>query len=41
VIAYQYTFGYLFDRDLLAPERTDHLRAMIGDIVVAWLTAQA
>ena len=38
-VANQYTFGYLFDRDLLAPERTEHLRAMIGDVVVAWLTA--
>lgn len=37
-VANQYTFGYLFDRDLLAPERRDHLRAMIGDVVVAWLT---
>lgn len=40
-VANQYTFGYLFDRDLLAPERRDHLRAIIGDVVVAWLTAQA
>ena len=38
-IANQYTFGYLFDRDLLAPERRDHLRSIIGDVVVAWLTA--
>ena len=39
-VANQYTFGYLFDRDLLAPERRDHLRAIIGDVVVAWLTAR-
>jgi AcrR family transcriptional regulator len=38
-VANQYTFGYLFDRDLLDPARRDHLRAMIGDVVVAWLTA--
>ena len=38
-VANQHTFGYLFDRDLMAPERRDHLRAMIGDVVVAWLTA--
>ena len=37
-VANQYTFGYLFDRDLLAPERRDHLRGIIGDVVVAWLT---
>lgn len=38
-VANQHTFGYLFDMDLLAPERRDHLRSMIGDVVVAWLTA--
>ena len=38
-VANQYTFGYLFDRDLLDPARRDHLRGMIGDVVVAWLTA--
>jgi len=38
-VANQYTFGYLFDRDLLAPERREHLRGIIGDVVVAWLTA--
>ncbi|MGB3910645.1 MAG: TetR/AcrR family transcriptional regulator [Pseudolysinimonas sp.] len=40
-VANQYTFGYLFDRDLLDPARRDHLRGMIGDVVVAWLTATA
>jgi AcrR family transcriptional regulator len=39
-VANQHTFGYLFDRDLLAADRREHLRAMIGDVVVAWLTAQ-
>ncbi|MEW1962988.1 TRAP transporter large permease subunit [Microbacterium sp. NPDC077644] len=38
-VANQHTFGYLFDRDLLAPERREHLRSMIGDVVVAWMTA--
>jgi AcrR family transcriptional regulator len=37
-VANQYTFGYLFDRDLLDPARRDHLRTMIGDVVVAWLS---
>jgi AcrR family transcriptional regulator len=38
-VANQHTFGYLFDRDLLAPESRDHFRSMIGDVVVGWLTA--
>lgn len=38
-VANQHTFGFLFDHDLLAPERQGHLRAMIGDVVVAWLTS--
>ena len=38
-VANQYTFGYLFDRDLTAPANRDHLRAVIGDVVVGWLTA--
>ena len=37
-VANQYTFGYLFDRDLHAASHRDHLRSMIGDVVVAWLT---
>jgi len=40
-IANQYTFGYLFDTDLHTAERRAHLRSMIGDIVVAWVTAPA
>ena len=40
-VANQHTFGFLFDRDLLAPERREHLRGMIGDVVVAWLTTPA
>ena len=38
-VANQYTFGYLFDCDLTAPENRDHLRNLIGDVVVGWLTA--
>nr|WP_241740077.1 MULTISPECIES: TetR/AcrR family transcriptional regulator [Microbacterium] len=37
-VSNQYTFGYLFNRDLLAVDQRDHLRSMIGDVVVAWLT---
>lgn len=36
-VANQYTFGYLFNRDLLAPEGREHFREMIGEVVVAWL----
>lgn len=36
-IANRHTFGYLFDVDFEA--RRDHLRALIGDVVVGWLTA--
>ena len=38
-VANQHTFGFLFGRDLTAPENRDHLRTMIGDVVVGWLTA--
>lgn len=38
-VANQHTFGFLFNRDLLAADQRDHLRAMIGDIVVAWMRA--
>lgn len=40
-VANQYTFGYLFDRDLLASDQREHLRAMIGDVVVAWLSVES
>ena len=40
-VANQHTFGYLFDRDLLAEDRREHLRSMIGDVVVAWMTAKS
>lgn len=39
-VANQYTFGYLFGRDLHAPPLSDHLRGMLGDVVVAWLATK-
>jgi AcrR family transcriptional regulator len=39
-VANRHTFGFLFGRDLLAPENGARLRSMIGDVVVAWLTAR-
>jgi AcrR family transcriptional regulator len=39
-VANQHTFGYLFGRDLTAPDRRDHLRTMIGDVVVGWITSR-
>jgi AcrR family transcriptional regulator len=39
-VANRHTFGFLFGRDLLAPENGDHLRSLIGDVVVGWLTAR-
>lgn len=38
-VANQYTFGYLFDVSFADPERRSHLRAVIGDVIVGWLTA--
>ncbi|MBW9205871.1 TetR family transcriptional regulator [Mumia sp. zg.B17] len=40
-VANQYTFGYLFDVDLLADSTRPRLRSMIGDVVVAWLSTPA
>jgi AcrR family transcriptional regulator len=37
--ANRYTFLAIFDRDLLDPRLRDHLRQMIGDLVVAHVTA--
>ena len=39
-VANRHTFGFLFGRDMMAPESSGHLRAMIGDVVVGWLTAR-
>jgi AcrR family transcriptional regulator len=36
-IANQYTFGELFGRDLTSPERRDHYRQMLSDMVVTYL----
>ena len=40
-VANRYTFGYLFDLDLSETSNRAHLRRMIGDVVVGWLTATA
>jgi AcrR family transcriptional regulator len=37
-VANRYTFGYLFDVDLADISQRAHLRRMIGDVVVGWLT---
>jgi AcrR family transcriptional regulator len=37
-VANQYTFGELFGRDLTSPERRDHYRHMLSDMVVTYLT---
>jgi len=37
--ANRYTFRTIFDRDLLDPDLRDHLRRMIGDLVVAYVTS--
>jgi AcrR family transcriptional regulator len=38
-IANRYTFRALFDRDLVAPDRRETYRRMLGDLVVGYLTA--
>ncbi|MFC7675702.1 TetR/AcrR family transcriptional regulator [Mycolicibacterium sp. GCM10028919] len=38
-VANRYTFGFLFDVDFTDSRRRAHLRRMIGDVVVGWLTA--
>ena len=37
-VANNATFGYLFGRDMSAPEVRDRHRRILGDVVVAWLT---
>ena len=39
-VANRHTFGAIFDRDMLEPARRAHQRRMLGDAVVAWLTAR-
>ncbi len=38
-IANRHTFGALFGRDLADPALREHYRAMVGDLVVAYLTS--
>ncbi|MER8157481.1 TetR/AcrR family transcriptional regulator [Streptomyces sp. NPDC094472] len=40
-VANQHTFGTLFGRDPLDPERRAHYRRMLGDMVVAYLSARS
>ncbi|SDD78329.1 TetR/AcrR family transcriptional regulator [Glycomyces harbinensis] len=39
-IANRHTFNTVFGRDLLSPDRRAHHRAMLGDMVVEYLTAR-
>ncbi len=39
-IANKHTFGYLFEVDFDDDARRSHMRSVIGDVVVAWLTAR-
>ena len=38
--ANRHTFGAIFGRDMLEPRRREHQRRMLGDLVVAFLTAR-
>jgi AcrR family transcriptional regulator len=38
-VANRHTFGAIFGRDLLDPQRRDHYRAMCGDMIVGYLSA--
>jgi AcrR family transcriptional regulator len=40
-VANRHTFRTLFERDLTDPERRDHYRRMLGDMVVDYLSATA
>jgi AcrR family transcriptional regulator len=37
-VANRHTFGALFGRDLTMPDRREHYRTMLGDMVIAYLT---
>lgn len=39
-VANRHTFGALFGRDLVDPARREHYRTMLGDMVIAYLTAE-
>ena len=36
----RHTFGALFGRDLVAADQREHYRTMLGDMVIAYLTAE-
>jgi TetR/AcrR family transcriptional regulator len=38
-LANRHTFQAIFSRDMLDPARRDHYRAMLGDLVIGYLTA--
>jgi AcrR family transcriptional regulator len=38
-VANRHTFGALFGRDLVAADQREHYRRMLGDMVIAYLTA--
>lgn len=38
-VANRHTFGALFGRDLVAADQREHYRTMLGDMVIAYLTA--
>ncbi|MDX3451476.1 TetR family transcriptional regulator [Streptomyces sp. ME02-8801-2C] len=38
-VSNRHTFGALFGRDLTAPDQREHYRTMLGDMVIAYLTA--
>jgi AcrR family transcriptional regulator len=39
-VANRYTFGYLFNVDFTEQQTHAHLRRMLGDVVVGWLTSR-
>jgi AcrR family transcriptional regulator len=39
-VSNRHTFGALFGRDLVDPAQRAHYRAMLGDMVIAYLTAE-
>lgn len=39
-VANRHTFGALFGRDLIDPAQREHYRNMLGDMVIAYLTAE-
>jgi len=39
-VANRYTFGHLFNVDFTERDTHAHLRRMLGDVVVGWLTSK-